>query len=338
MLIVCPSCATSYDVKPASLGPDGRQVRCVRCHAVWHAAPGRAESLVAAAAAIAPAPPLEPAPPFAAARAFADAAAGESPDAAGLQPAAEAAGSDAVAGAWFEPPAKTPSSGVWRNATEDDLAVEEGADIEADEAAAIEAPSIAPVDLDDGRAPLNVGADEFAEQPAAPAADVESVAARRQRRRKNARGSAWPLSLFQSGILALVVVDAVLIGWRADVVRALPQTASFYAMVGLPVNLRGLDFDEIKTTTEQHEGVQILVVEGNIVNDSRKLADVPRIKFILRNAARQEIYSWTAVPSTGMLPPGQAVAFRSRLASPPPDGRDVVVRFVTRRDLMAASH
>jgi len=37
MPIVCPSCATSYDVEPASLLPKGRPVRCLRCRTVWHA-------------------------------------------------------------------------------------------------------------------------------------------------------------------------------------------------------------------------------------------------------------------------------------------------------------
>src|SRR5262245_52370923 len=37
MLIVCPSCATSYQVEPASLGHSGRSVRCARCQTVWFA-------------------------------------------------------------------------------------------------------------------------------------------------------------------------------------------------------------------------------------------------------------------------------------------------------------
>jgi hypothetical protein len=107
--------------------------------------------------------------------------------------------------------------------------------------------------------------------------------------------------------------------------------------MGLPVNLRGLAFDGIVTTTEQHEGVPILVVEGNIVNAARKVEDVPRLKFVVRNAARQEIYSWTAVPSRTLLPPGEAVAFRTRLASPPPEARDLLLRFVNRRDIIAGT-
>ena len=78
----------------------------------------------------------------------------------------------------------------------------------------------------------------------------------------------------------------------------------------------------------------ILVVEGSIVNDTRKMANVPHLRFAVRNAAHQEIYSWTAVPPRPMLPPGEAVAFRARLASPPPDVHDVLVRFLNRYDIM----
>jgi hypothetical protein len=43
------------------------------------------------------------------------------------------------------------------------------------------------------------------------------------------------------------------------------------------------------------------------------------------------------VPPRATLPPGEAVSFRSRLASPPTDGRDVLVRFVTRHDIIAGT-
>ena len=37
MLIVCPSCATSYKIDPASVGANGRTVRCTRCQTAWFA-------------------------------------------------------------------------------------------------------------------------------------------------------------------------------------------------------------------------------------------------------------------------------------------------------------
>lgn len=94
------------------------------------------------------------------------------------------------------------------------------------------------------------------------------------------------------------------------------------------MNLRGLTFNDVVTSVEQHEGVPIPVVEGNIVDDIRKAADVPRLQFIMRNAARQEIYSWTSVPSRNVLPRGEAVSFRARLALSPPDAHDLILRFI----------
>ena len=54
MLIVCPNCATSYDLDVASLRPNGRKVRCVRCKTVWQAELSHADRLMAAAEALAP--------------------------------------------------------------------------------------------------------------------------------------------------------------------------------------------------------------------------------------------------------------------------------------------
>jgi hypothetical protein len=217
-------------------------------------------------------------------------------------------------------------------AAETEAVEPEAADIE------VASPSIAPAD--DDRA-LPAAEPDHAIQVRPPIhEDIESFAARRQRRsaERFTFRLRWPLSALQSGILALVIADSILIGWRNDFVRALPQTASFYAMLGLPVNLRGLTFEGVTTLTEQHEGVPILVVEGNIVNGARRLVDIPRLKFAVRNAANEEVYSWTAVPPRPSLPPGEVVAFHTRLASPPAETREVLVRFVNRHDIISGTH
>jgi predicted Zn finger-like uncharacterized protein len=36
MLIVCPSCASQYELDAAKLGPAGRKVRCAGCQTSWH--------------------------------------------------------------------------------------------------------------------------------------------------------------------------------------------------------------------------------------------------------------------------------------------------------------
>jgi predicted Zn finger-like uncharacterized protein len=309
MLIVCPSCATSYDVDVASLMPNGRQVRCTRCRTVWHAAPSHADKLVAAAAAIAPV------------RETAELATAATGSSAAESPGAEAQpGEDDV----IEVPADFAAG---------EPAAEAVAATEASDAAVeVEAPPLAPVDLD-GKQPAAIEAETV---PAEPLEDIETYAARHDKRGRRF-SLRWPLSNLQSVILALLVIDAIVVGWRNDFVRVFPQTASFYATLGLPVNLRGVILSDIATTTEQRDGVPILVVEGNIVNDTRRIVDVPRLKFVVRNALNEEIYSWTAVPPRATLPPGDTVTFRSRLASPPPDGRDVLVRFVTRHDIISGA-
>ena len=320
MLIVCPSCATSYDVEPARLEPDGRQVRCVRCRTVWLAAPTRAAQLIAAAEALGPAGPGE----FTEAPALSD----QTPVTASADAVDESEWSDQAAD--LEPAAAAEGEG------------EPAAPVLADDATAdasatpaVEAPPIAPVDLDAGRPPIDIDVAEHGAAAGPAAKDVESYAARFSRRDGKRRRRAWSLSHLQIAILALIIVDAVIVGWRRDIVRMLPQTASFYSLLGLPVNLRGLVFDDVSTSTEQHDGVPILVVQGNIVNRTGAVTEVPRLKLQMRNAARQEIYSWTAGPPRATLAAYQAMAVRTRLASPPPDSADVLVRFVTRRDLVA---
>jgi predicted Zn finger-like uncharacterized protein len=121
--------------------------------------------------------------------------------------------------------------------------------------------------------------------------------------------------------------------WRGDVVRLLPQTAAFYKMVGLDVNLRGLAFKDLKITNETVEGKPVLVIEGVIVGETRKAVELPRLRFSVRDEQGAEIYAWNAVLEQTTLKPGERAWFKSRLASPPPEGRNIDVRFFSKRDL-----
>ncbi|WP_375311288.1 MJ0042-type zinc finger domain-containing protein [Bradyrhizobium sp. A5] len=131
-------------------------------------------------------------------------------------------------------------------------------------------------------------------------------------------------------VLALVI-------WRGDMVRLLPQTAAFYKMVGFEVNLRGLAFRDVKLSSETVEGKQVLVIEGVIVGQGKKPLDIPRLRFAVRDAQGAEIYAWNTVLEQTVLQPGERAFFRSRLASPPPEGRNIDVRFFNRRDIAGGS-
>lgn len=135
--------------------------------------------------------------------------------------------------------------------------------------------------------------------------------------------------------VAMAALVAALLMWRAEIVRLMPQTAGFYNLIGLEVNLRGLAIRGVKVGTETVDNKPVLVIEGDIVGLARRAVELPRLRFALRDAQGREIYAWNTVLEQTALRPGERAAFRSRLAAPPPEGRTVEVRFFNRHDLAA---
>jgi len=311
MLIVCPSCTTAYRIELSVLGASGRLVRCVRCRTVWFASTDNvtsasAEPSLAAASTEQPRPVDD------------------------NKPADRARVSD-------QPRHDQTASN--EEAGPGDHQADASASVSASHSRVVaDAPALVPTMAPETRMPDD--------PPAGPARgdDIESLAARRERTVKplpRLRFDAHRLvpSLRAPGlpgaIVMMCVALMVLANWRVAVVREFPQTASLFAALGLPVNLRGLDFEDVKASTEFDGDTMVLAVEGSIGNVTTEAVNVPRLRFALRNGAGQEIYAWTALPARNSLAAGERLPFRSRLAFPPADGRDVIVRFFNRRDLVA---
>jgi len=136
--------------------------------------------------------------------------------------------------------------------------------------------------------------------------------------------------------LACILV-ALLIG-RGSIVRMFPQTASLYGGLGFHINVRGLEFGGLTTAYETQDGTRVLFIEGDIRNVSRANQPVASLRYALRNAAGVEVYSWTGVPDLNLVPPGETTHFRTRLASPPNDGRDVRISFAPREADASQKH
>lgn len=306
MLIVCPNCETSYRVEPSSLG-DGRSVRCVRCRSVWFAVAAAEPSLDAGPGEADWAAPMPVGEPFAAAEPEPAETIPEPPSPTGPKP--DETDPDHDAGRTWSPSPRT----EFRFEAEPPI---------SQDTLAVAAPAAA-----NSRQGVTASIKDVLD-------DVESFAARRLKRQKQRRGQ-WSAPVLPTAIMVLLAANIILIGWRSDVVKILPQTASLYGAIGLPVNLRGLAFSDVKSMTESHDGVPVLVVEGTIAATTKRVVEVPRLRISLRNASGHEVYAWTALPGRSVLSPGESFAFQSRLASPPADGHDVIVRFFNRRDMVA---
>lgn len=135
--------------------------------------------------------------------------------------------------------------------------------------------------------------------------------------------------------VALAAITFALIAWRGEVVRLMPQTGAFFKMAGLGVNLRGLSIEDVKVTSEMVDNKPVLLIEGAIADVARKTTEIPRLRFIVRDAKGADIYAWNTVLEQPVLHPGEKALFKTRLASPPAEGREIAVRFFHKQDLAA---
>ena len=72
-------------------------------------------------------------------------------------------------------------------------------------------------------------------------------------------------------------------------------------------------------STETVNGNRVFVIEGAIAPTSRKAVEIPRLRFVVQDARGADIYAWNSVVDQAVIKPGEKVAFKSRLASPPAD-------------------
>ncbi|MGA7712871.1 MAG: DUF3426 domain-containing protein [Rhizomicrobium sp.] len=144
--------------------------------------------------------------------------------------------------------------------------------------------------------------------------------------------SSWPGRLVLAAGWAGLVVLVLTVAWaatayRQEVVAALPQSASFYAKIGMPTNASGLQIDNQSYHVESQDNQDVLVVTGRIVNFSNRELPVPQIRVTLTDNDKRELYHWSFVPDVLTLRPGQANEFSTRLSSPPAAARHLEMRF-----------
>ncbi len=194
----------------------------------------------------------------------------------------------------------------------------------------------APAQMDETTSASALSKSPVVESPPLVPEGIEALASRRSRRPYVPPPKRNPMTFRMNPpilviLLCSMIMGALILG-REVVVRSFPGAASIYASMGFHINLRGIEFQGVTTVREVQDGIAMLLVEGDIVNLTGKTIDVPRIRFAIRDQSGREIYNWTAAPPRPLLGSAEAMRFTSRLASPPAESKDVLVRFVTRFD------
>jgi predicted Zn finger-like uncharacterized protein len=140
-------------------------------------------------------------------------------------------------------------------------------------------------------------------------------------RRSHAAGWLIFLAVLLAGAAALVVGrDQIVAGW--------PPAARLYDMVGLSVETVGAGLELRNVSSSRREdGPPVIVVEGTVMNVSNRPREVPRLKAVVRSAARQDLKNWTFTPGVLVLLPGETANFRAELADPPRGATDLAITF-----------
>jgi predicted Zn finger-like uncharacterized protein len=215
---------------------------------------------------------------------------------------------------WFQPaPQPEPAAEA---ASLEPAAAMEGSDSLA-EAAAV---SAAAAQLGDfGPADFGVARTDSEDVPQAP---HRAVRPRRLKAPPPAQVAGW-------AVLILMVAG---IGWsavqfRQTIANLWPETASVYAALGMPVNVRGMALVNIAYQQDFEDGQPVLSVTGKVVNISNHELPVPGLRVVLTDDSKHELYRWTFDVGVPTLKAGAESSFVTRLSSPPPEARNLNITF-----------
>jgi len=161
-------------------------------------------------------------------------------------------------------------------------------------------------------------AEAEARQPPAKA----SKKAKTPQRPARALQRTWLVKVAACVALTLILAS---LSKRELVVSIAPPLAGAYAAIGLPVNLQGLEWRDVKTRVVMEASQKVLAVEGEIRNLRDHTRSLPDIKLSLRDSAGQEVYAWTTAAPRADIEGGETIQFLARLAAPPAGAKAVRV-------------
>lgn len=130
------------------------------------------------------------------------------------------------------------------------------------------------------------------------------------------------------GLTLLAAIPLVCLA-RTAVVRAVPQTASLFARIGLPVNVRGIEIRDVVAFNNpaEDDSPAELVIEGDLVGVARTDAPVGPLSVEIRDAGGRTIKTVSVPPPRTVLAATETTRFRASLLAPPAAGRAVIVHF-----------
>jgi predicted Zn finger-like uncharacterized protein len=343
MKISCPSCSTGYELPDGSISAAGRKVRCTECATVWLAMPE--------------APFIEPEPqpqqnrfdvvpygekqqaipeavPNLPATTYSVPAVIEEFAPAAPEPETVAAALDkddsADLDAWIAIASEQSEKAEENNQNSVDSLFDDAPVEPEQDAVMASASDIIPAAANDIATADHPGAasEELAVSPIARLRRGLINPHIGQFQTKKSRRT--PAIAAAIGLFVCFTMAAI--AFRNSIVSVVPQMAGLYEAVGAEVNLRGIDIINIASEITEADGIQVLVVKGEINNPGSSPRGIDPLFLAVLDENEKQVYGWSVALEEKTIEPGVVLPFRRRLASPPSQGRKVMVRFYKEGD------
>lgn len=161
--------------------------------------------------------------------------------------------------------------------------------------------------------PLRIGPKRLAERQKALARRLPRARARR-------------MAIAVCGVVLFMLIGGGLT-FRDAVVRVFPELASVYAAFGMPVNVVGISFSDVRTLRSLRDGGEVMQISARLTNVSNRQVSVPPVLVDLVNANGLSVYQWTVNPAVQVMAPGDLFTFETQVSSPPDGAARVRLSF-----------
>jgi predicted Zn finger-like uncharacterized protein len=122
-------------------------------------------------------------------------------------------------------------------------------------------------------------------------------------------------------VAAVVVIAVVGAGYfaRSQIIETWPQAKRVYDLIGGLVDTSSatLDVGNLRIVHRPVDGMEVLVLQGEITNRGEQPEAVPALRATLFDANDKGIMVWTFAGDDAVLQPGETGRFRTQAISPP---------------------
>lgn len=132
-----------------------------------------------------------------------------------------------------------------------------------------------------------------------------------------------------AAVVVLLVIPGALVGARAPLVAALPAISPLFDVMGLHVAVPGeaLIIQNVGAWRKTEGGVERMLIQGQILNDTDTMQSVPVIRAMLLDVGGAELQSAPYTPEAALLVPGEFLSFTYEIPNPGPNADRVTINF-----------